>query len=133
METEKNSLKSIADEVQASAQISDQEEIIPQPKGFMPLSLQDEAGKWEISVVAKHWYEWMMAKTEGETGDAFIPFGGGHQNKIILFGSDKDENQLPKSQLWINWAMGLADDLARSMNNENHPMPVEDEFQTYAN
>ena len=133
MEATENNLKSIADEVQASAQISDEEALIPQPVGYMPLSLQDEAGKWEISVVSKHWYEYMMARTEGETGDAFIPFGGGHQNKIILFGSAETENKLPKSQNWINWAMGLADDLARSMNNENHPMPEEAEFQSYAN
>lgn len=131
METENRS--SISDEVQASAQISDNEEIIPVPKGFMPLSLQDEAGKWEISVASKLWYETMMAKTEGETGDAFIPFGGGHQNKIILFGSNDGENQLPKSQAWIKWAMGIADELARSMNNENHPMPDDEAFKSYDN
>ena len=126
METEENNFKSVNEEVQAFAQVCDEEALLPPLEGYIPLALQDsETGKFEISVVSKSWYEFVMAKSEAETGEAFIPFGGGSPNKIILFGSDKDEysNVIPPKKYWIDWAMKLAEEIALSMNDGNHPFP----------
>lgn len=114
---------SIAEEVQASAQIADNEEIVKPPIHWRPLSLQDESGKWEISIIRQDFYEEMIARTEEEEGYSFIPFGGGHVRKIVLFGSEKGENQLPESKVWIDWGMGIAHSMALSFNDGKYPFP----------
>ena len=124
-DSEGSRTQSIAEEVQASAQIVDNEEILESPDrafGWLPLCLQDTVdGKWEISVIQQGWKNSLLMRTEAQTGEAFIPFGGGCHTKIILFGSDEYANKLPKSQAYINWGMKVAEEFAMMMNNQLVP------------